>query len=134
MTTRSMAWMALMLVGCTLSALITLQGLYIAQRIDFRLNTVLTTTYCLLPILCFPMFFFLRRARRAALLFVFACAFWAAFSALNWRTCAELAYCGSVASTVLNTLTTKGVLAFFGIVAVAFALARIDRHRSESML
>jgi hypothetical protein len=119
-----------MVVGCILSALISLDGIYIAMRVDLRRDTVLTGTYCLLPLLCFPMFIFLRRTRRTAVLAVLACVFLAAFSALSWRTCAELGYCGSIVSTVLQVLTTPSVLAFFAIAAIAFALSRVAGRRS----
>jgi hypothetical protein len=132
MISRTVTWITLMVVGCVLSALITLYGVFIAQRIDFRLDTALTATYSILPILCFPAFILLRRTRRTLLLLIFACVFWAAFSALSWRTCSELGYCGSVASTVFETFATTRVLAFFGIAAVALALGRIETRRSEA--
>jgi hypothetical protein len=132
-TTKSITWLALMVVGCILSAIITLDGIYIAMRVDLRQDSVLTGAYCLLPLLCFPVFLFLRRTRRAAVLAVMACVFLAAYSALSWRTCSELGYCGSTVSTVLQVLPTPPVLAFFAIAAIAFALSRIaDRRSAES--
>jgi hypothetical protein len=129
-----MTWAALMVAGCIISAGITLQGIYISMRVDLRQDTVLTTMYCLMPILCFPAFLLLRRAHRVALLAVFAFVFWGALSALSWRTCSELGYCGSIASTALLALTTPLVLVLFGITAIAFALGRIEARRSEARL
>jgi hypothetical protein len=132
-TTKRITWLTLMVVGCILGAIITLDGIYIALRVDLRQDSVLTGTYCLLPILCFPAFLFLRRTRRATVLAVLACVFLAAYSALSWRTCAELGYCGSIVSTVLQVLPRPSVLAFFAIAAIAFALSRIqDRRSAES--
>ena len=77
------------------------------------------------------MFLLLRPARRAALLLaLLAYAFWAVYSVLNWRTCAELGYCGSVVSTVLLTLKTRMVLAFFAVAAISFIADAIDDRRS----
>lgn len=134
MTTKSIAWLTLMVVGCILSALITLDGIYIAMRVDLRQDSALTGTYCLLPLLCFPVFIVLRRTRRAAVLAVLACVFLAVYSALSWRTCAELGYCGSIVSTVLRVLLTPSVLAFFAIAAIALALSRIGDRRSAARL
>ena len=49
---------------------------------------------------------------------------------LNWRTCAEMGYCGTVASTVLETLETKPVLAAFAVVLCAL-LAILIGSRPE---
>ena len=88
--------------------------------------SVLTGAYCLLPILCFPVFLLVRPARRAALLLVMAGGFLAAYSAINWRTCSELRYCTSVISTLLETLKTRLALAFFSVAAISLIAEAID--------
>lgn len=131
MTIRGTAWSVLVAIGAIASAGISLHGIYQGYAVDFWQNSVLTGAYCLFPLLCFPVFLLMRPARRAALLLaLLACAFWAVYSVLNWRTCAELGYCGSVASTVLLTLKTRMVLAFFAVAAISFIADAIDDRRS----
>jgi hypothetical protein len=45
----------------------------------------------------------------------FALGYLTVFSMLDWRTCAELGYCTSVAATVLETLATRPVEATFAV-------------------
>jgi len=131
MTTRGIAWFVLMAIGAIASAGISLHGVYQGYAVDFRQNPVLTGAYCVLPLLCFPVFLLMRPARRAALLLaLLACAFWAVYSVLSWRTCSELGYCDSVASTVFLTLKTRMVLAFFAIAAISFIADAIDARPS----
>jgi hypothetical protein len=114
-----------------LSAGVTLYGVYSANVIDFRQDTILTGLYCLLPFLSFPAFLLVRPAQRsAAMLAVLAVGYVGVFSALNWRTCAELGYCGSVASTVLETLKTRTVLAYFCVAAFRFAAEIVDDQKT----
>src|SRR6516164_1353519 len=107
MTIRSAIWMILMVVGSLISTGVTLNGIYQVYAIDLRQGPLLAGAYCLLPILCFPVFLLVRPAGRAAfLLLILACGFLAVCSTLNWRTCSELGYCVSVTSTVLQTMKT----------------------------
>jgi hypothetical protein len=118
-----------MTVGFILGVGVTLNGIYEAWAVDKRQDPVLTWVYCLSPILCFPVFFLVRSHRKSAvLLALLALAFLGAYSALNWRTCAELGYCASLASTVLETLQTFWVLAFFGVAAISFVAATIENR------
>ena len=127
MTIRGMAWLALMTATGILSAGETLYGVYSAIVIDLRPNPVLTGLYCLLPVLCFPVFMLVRPARRStALLLILAIGYVVAFSMLNWRTCAELGYCSDVAATVLETMKTTVVLAFFGVAIGRFVADLVD--------
>ena len=133
MTLRNGAWLALMATGGVLSAGVSLYAVYAAYATDFRPNPVLTTAYCILPALCFPTFILVRRARRAAtLLAIGALCFLAAYSALNWRTCAELGYCGSIATTVLVTLKTRIVLAFFAVPIIVWIAQSVDDRKSPN--
>jgi hypothetical protein len=118
-------------IGGVIGAFVTLNGIYNVLRIDLRQDSLLTGAYCLLPILCFPVFFLVRPARRAAfLLAIMACGFLAAYSALNWRTCSELGYCTSVITTVLETLRTRLTLAFFAIAVISFTAEKINDRSS----
>jgi hypothetical protein len=127
MKIRDAAWLAAMTLAGILSAAVTLYGMYSANSVDFRQNTVLTSLFCLLPILSFPVFLLVRPARRStAMLAMLAIAYLAVYSRLDWRTCAELGYCGSVASTVLETLRTRPVLEYFGVAIFSFAALLVD--------
>jgi len=120
MTLRSIAWITLTVAGSTLSAGVSLYAFYSAINLDWHQDTLLTAAYCLLPMLCFPVFFLVRPARRAALVLgLLICGFWAAYSALSRRTCAELGYCGSVVSTMVLTLKALPTLAFLAVAAIS---------------
>ena len=110
-----------------LSAGVTLYGVYSAIAIDFRQDTILTGLYCLLPFLGFPVFLLVRPAHRSAfLLAVLAAVYVGVFAALNWRTCTELGYCGSIVSTLIETLKTHMVLAYFGVAIFRYAAEKVD--------
>ena len=129
MTIRGTVWLFLMTAAGVLSAGVTLYGIYLATVVDFRANTVQISLYCLLPILCFPVFLLVRPARRsAALLAVMAVAYLVVYSALDRRSCSELGYCGSIASTVLDTFRTYSVLAYFGAAVLSFMGVRVERR------
>jgi hypothetical protein len=134
MSLRGIAWSALMLLGAIVSAGVTLHGIYNALRVDFSQDSLLSSTYCLLPILCFPVFVLVRPASRAAfLLAVLACGFLVAYSALNWRTCAELGYCTSILATVLETLSTRQVLGFLAVAAISLIAEKVDDSGSSNV-
>ena len=125
---REAVWLALMTVGGVASAAVTLYGMYSAYAVDFRQNTVLTILFCLLPFLCFPVFMLVGPARRSIVLqSVIDPAYLAVYSMLDWRTCAELGYCGSAISTVLETLRTPQVLACFAAALFSLAALLVDR-------
>lgn len=97
MTARGTAWLGLMSIAGVLSAGVTIYGTAAAVGIDFRQNPVLVCLYCLLPFMAFPVFMLVKSARiSAALLAIIACSYLAVYSALSWRTCSELGYCGTV--------------------------------------
>jgi len=111
------------LLGCRLA----LYGLAAVGGIDFHQNTVLSVLYCTLPLLSLPLILFAFAVRRLLPLQVLlALAYVTVYSALNWRTCAELGYCGSVAATVLLTLRTHSVLAYFGAAICSLAAFVVD--------
>jgi hypothetical protein len=67
-------------------------------------------------------------ARRSIVLqTVISPAYLAVYSMLDWRTCAELGYCGSAISTVLETLRTPQVLACFAAALFSLAALLVDR-------
>jgi hypothetical protein len=134
MRIRGAAWLALMTLGGLLSAGLTLYGMFSFYSVDFRQDRLLTILFCLLPVLSFPAFLLVRPARRSvALQAVIAPAYLVVYSILDWRTCAELEYCGSVFSTFLETLRTPQVLACLGAAIASFAALVVDRRRPSEM-
>src|SRR5258708_3712098 len=131
MTVRGIAWGALMALDGIASASVTLYGVYSACAVDLHQSPILIGLYCLFAILCFPIFLLIRPARwSAALLVVFACGYLIVYSALSWRTCAELGYCGSVLDTVVEILKTWTVLAYFGAAILRSVAAVAEDHNA----
>ena len=50
------------------------------------------------------------------------------FAALNWRTCSAMGDCVSIPATILLTLETFPVTAFFGAVVCSFAALAIGKR------
>jgi len=95
------------------SAFLTIWGLYSAASIDLRQNPLLSFLYCAFPILAFPLFVGVRKARIPAWsMATMACAYLMVYSMMNWRTCSAQGFCGSIVETVLLTLNTPPMLAF----------------------
>ena len=131
MTIREIAWLALMTVTGILNAVVTVYGAYLWISIDFDLNPILTYLFSTLPLLCFPTFLLVRRpTKSAAIIAILALAYFIVYSTLNWRTCAELGYCASVVSTVIDTLKTWSVLAFFAVPILTFVAQFVDRPKA----
>lgn len=129
MTIRGTAWLAVMTAAGLVSAAVTLYGIYSAIIVDFRANTVLISFYWVLPVLCFPVFLLVRPARRSVVvLAIMAVAYLAVYSALDRRSCSELGYCGSIASTVFETVRMHSVLAYFGAVALSLVGLLVERR------
>ena len=127
MTIRGITWAVLLLLAGILSAGVSLYGVWSALGIDFRQDTVLCVVYSALPILCFPVFLFVRASGRAAvLLSLMALTYLGAYSALNWRTCSEMGYCISMMATVMQTLSTNVMLAFFAVVVLSLLVQLVD--------
>jgi hypothetical protein len=106
MTIRRVASIIVRTIAGLGSLLVSLYGLYSYSGLNVSLDAVPMTLFCLLPMLSFPVFLlsFWRRRLSVAVLWAFALLYLIVYSMLNWRTCAEMGYCTSVASTVLQTL------------------------------
>ncbi|WP_348261096.1 hypothetical protein P8935_14940 [Telmatobacter sp. DSM 110680] len=131
MKIRGIAWATLLAFAGILSAGVSLYGLYATIRIDLRQDTALSFLYCALPVLCFPVFLLVRPASRSAfVLSLMALSYLGAYSALNWRTCSELGYCEGVTATVMQTLSTNVVLAFFAVVILMLIAQLVDDRSS----
>ena|GEM_PF-3127934 len=87
--------------------------------------------YCALPLLSLPLYLLALVARRLLLLqALLVLAYIPPYAALNWRTCAELGFCGSVASVVLVTIATSKVLLFWGVALCSVAAFVVERSGS----
>lgn len=129
MTIRGILWAILVAIAGILSAGVTLFGIAAAIGVDLRQDTLLSCLYCGLPLLCFPVFLLVRpRNRSTFFLSLMALTYLGAYSTLNWRTCSELGYCQSVTATVMQTLSTNMVLAFFAVVIVSLMALLIDNR------
>jgi hypothetical protein len=110
------------------SCLLTLYGLAGVRGLDLRQNTLLSVTYCALPLLSLPLHLLALSVRKLLpLQTVLVVAYVPVYSALNWRTCAELGYCGSMASVVLMTIATSKVLLFWGVALSSLAAFMVER-------
>ncbi|MGB8031827.1 MAG: hypothetical protein WCF30_19415 [Terracidiphilus sp.] len=111
------------------SCLLTLYGLAAVRGIDLRQNTALSFAYCALPLLSLPLYLLALTVHKLLpLQAILVLAYIPVYSALNWRTCAELGYCGSVASVVITTITTSNVLLFWGVALGSLAAFVVERH------
>ena len=131
MTIRGIIWVVLLTLAGILSAGVSVYGVVASIRMDVRQDTLLSCLYCGLPALCFPVFLLVRPPRRAAVvLSLMALTYLGAYSALNWRTCSELGYCDSLMATVMLTLSTNAVLAYFAVVILSLLAHLIDDQSS----
>ena len=127
MTIRGIIWAVLLALAGVVSAGVTLYGVYLAIGVDLRQDTLLSCLYCGLPLLCFPVFLLVRPQNRSTfLLSLMAITYLGAYSALNWRTCSELGYCQGLLATVMQTLSTNVVLAFFAVVILQLMALLVD--------
>lgn len=127
MTIRGIIWAVLLALAAVASVGVSFYGVYAVMGVDLRQDTLLSCLYCGLPLLCFPVFVFLRpQSRSAFALSLMALTYLGAYSALNWRTCSELGYCQGMLATVMQTLSTNVVLAFFGVVILQLIALLVD--------
>jgi len=114
------------------SCLLTLYGLAAVRGMDLHQNTMLSFAYCALPLLSLPLYLLALAVRKLLPLHaILLLAYIPVYSALNWRTCAELGYCGSIASVVFTTIATSKVLLFWGVALGSFAAWAVGRHEPK---
>lgn len=101
-------------LGCLM---VSLYGVYVYAGSHLSLNALLVALFWFLPMLSFPVFLlsFWRQRFSVGAHWAFALLYLIVYSMLDWRTCAELGYCTSVASTVLQTLATRPVELTFAV-------------------
>lgn len=110
------------------SLFLTLHGIYSLYGLDLRRDRVVSSLYVLFQLTSFLVFLGVKRSKAQLILHaVNFSGYLLTYSLLNWRNCAELAYCASPASTVLETLRTIPVgaaLAVFLLSACAVFFSR----------
>ncbi len=117
MTSRELPWIALRTAAGVCSLFVSLHGIWNIYGLDFRIDTVISVLYCLIPFLSFFLFVFVTRVHLELLLHAtLAAGYLAAYTLLNWRSCIADGYCTTVGSTIGMTLRTKPVLAALGVV------------------
>ncbi len=132
MTTRRNGGKVLTILSGVFSFLLALYALAAVRGIDLRQNTLLSAAYCVLPMLSLPFFFLAFSARWLLLVqAILALAYIPVYAAMNWRTCAELAYCGSVSSVVLTTIATSKVMLFLSVALSSLAAFVLERRQED---
>ncbi|MGO9437558.1 MAG: hypothetical protein ACLPH3_13475 [Terracidiphilus sp.] len=130
---RELLWVGLRGAAGLCSIFVSVRGFDGMYGIDFRIDTLISILYCVFPVASFFIFIFVKPPKlEVSLHALIAIGYLTTFSILNWRTCAELGYCESVATTVLGTLRTWPVAAGFGVVVFCLAahfLGRRPRNR-----
>jgi len=117
MTTRELPWISLRTASGVCALYLSLHGVWNIYGLDFRIDTLISVLYCLLPFLSFFVFLFARQAKiELSLHILIAFGYFAAYVFLNWRTCSAFGYCTTVGSTIGTTLETKPVLAAFAVI------------------
>ena len=111
------------------SLLVSAYGVYLFEGADFRRDTLEMGLYCGLPILSFPAFLLSFWSLRwsVAMHWLLAAGYLAVYSALDWRTCAEMGYCHGVLQTVLQTLTTRPVGGVFAVAVLNLAALTLKK-------
>jgi hypothetical protein len=116
------------------STMVSAYGAYLYMGMDLRRDTVAAVIYCLVPMLSLPFFLLsLWRYRSALILHAAAVMiFFAAYSILDWRTCAEHGYCSSAAATVWETITSRVSRAVLGVLLANFLALILSSRRQSS--
>lgn len=132
MNVKEIAWLVCRVVTGILCMFVSMRGLYAFWAIDLRADTILSVLFCALPTLSIVVFLFARLPwPEVSLHAAIAFGYLATYSALNWRTCAALGYCGSVRSTILETARTHPAEAAFGVMILAAAAICLDDRRTR---
>ena len=105
------------------SLFLTFHGIYSLYGLDLRRDRLICSLYLLFQLMSFPVFLGVKQKAQLTLHAISAVGYLATYSLLNWRTCAELAYCASPAATLFATLFTFPVLDAFAVLLLsAFAM------------
>lgn len=130
MSARQATWLATRTLAGLCAAFVTVHAVYAWIVTDLRFDPITSTIYCAFPLLSFPVFILVHRVRvEFGVQCVLASGYWIAYSMLSWRACSANGYCETVGDTVLNTLSTKPVLASFGVVMFSLVALIVDEKQ-----
>lgn len=114
------------------SMYVTMCGVNAAFAMDFRADTLLVLLYCVIPAASIFIFALVKRAwPEIGLHLLLALLYLMVHTALDWRTCAELGYCGSVAATVMETARTRPIEAAFAVVVLSIGALMLGGGRMK---
>lgn len=131
MNLKEILWTATRAFTGILCMMVSFRGVLSVYGMDFRINPIISTIYCTLPTLSILVFALMKRPRAEFLAHLaIAVGYLASFSFLNWRTCAELGYCSTVAATVWETFRIRPVLYAWGVVLLALLAIVMDLKRA----
>jgi len=109
---------------------VTMCGVNAAFGMDFRADTLLAMLYCLIPAGSIFIFALVKRPwPEIGLHFLLAVFYLMVHTALDWRTCAELGYCGTVGATVMDTALTRSNGSTFAVVLLSIAALMLGESR-----
>jgi hypothetical protein len=124
---KEAVWLTARAVTGVLCMMVTFRGALSIYGMDFRINPILSATYCTLPTLSIFVFALVKRPRVEFLAhLVIAAGYLVSFSMLNWRTCAELGYCTTVDATVWETFCVRPVLYAWGVACLSALTILLD--------
>ncbi len=133
MKLRELPWIALRTAAGVCALFVSLHGLWNLYGLDFRIDTLISVLYCLLPFSSFFIFLFVKAPKlEVSLHALIAIGYLTAFSMLNWRTCVELGYCGAIASIVWSTFRIGAVLAAFAVVLFTGSALLLETLRTPA--
>jgi hypothetical protein len=131
MTSHELPWIATRTAAGVCALFVSIHGLWNIYGLDFRIDTLISALYCLLPFLSFFVFLFVKILRiEVCLHALVAVGYLATFSFLNWRTCSAIGYCTTIAVTIAATVATKPMLAAFAVVLLSVATLLLDTRES----
>lgn len=131
MMLRELPWIGLRIAAGGCALFVSLHGIWNLYGLDFRIDTLISVLYCLLPFLSIFVFLFVKPPRlEVSLHALIAVGYLSTYSLLNWRTCTGFGYCTTVVSTIGTTLRTKPILAAFGVVLFSAIALFLDARRA----
>lgn len=132
MTLRELPWIGLRTAAGACALFVSLHGIWNIYGLDFRIDTLISVLYCLLPFASFFVFLFVKAPRiEVSLHGLIAAGYLSAYSFLNWRTCEGFGYCTTVGATIEMTFRTKPILAAFAVVFFSGVALLLDARPAE---
>jgi hypothetical protein len=133
MTFRELPWIGLRIATGVCALFVSLHGVWNLYGLDFRIDTLISVLYCLLPFLSFFVFLFIKKPKLEVVVhFLIAVGYLATYSFLNWRTCTGFGDCTTMGETVRITFQTKPVLAAFVVLVLTAGTLFLDARNETT--